>query len=231
MSSKPVLICEGPTDAIYIKLSLKKIASQYPSLIKKSDNKINYHIQFLDRSKGNIKKILQLSGGKHTGEGTGSLLNLVNIYKQQFKKYPAWQKPKHPVILLTDNDKGVESLFNQINKNYKTDIKINSDNNNFFSIFKNLYLIKIPHIDKKKETCIEDLFDQKWLNTFKYNGKTFSKENKKNHKKDIFNNHEHYGKMILATKVLPQNLSSVDFTGFQQLLNRLVQVIEHYKNK
>ena len=227
---KPVIICEGPTDPIYIKLSLKKMIDKYPKLIEKNNNRINYNISFLNRSKGNLKKVLQLSGGDTSGEGTGSLLNVINIYERQFKKYSAWKKPKHPIIILTDNDKGVKKLFKEISKKYNTKIEIDSDKN-FFYICKNLYLIKTPHINQKKETCIEDLFDQKWLESFKYNGKTFPKESKKNHKEDIFNNCEHYGKMILATKVLPQNLSSVDFTGFQQLLNRLVQVIEHYKNK
>ncbi|MCY4321441.1 MAG: hypothetical protein OXC37_03425, partial [Bdellovibrionaceae bacterium] len=208
-----------------IKLALKNMIDQYPSLIKRSNNKINYNIHFLDRSKGNNKKVLQLSGGKSDGEGIGKLLNLINIYKKRFKKYHGWETPKNPVILLTDNDEGVKTLFTQIKNQFEKDIKIDSDDD-FFPIFKNLYLIKTPHIDQKTETCIEDLFNQEQLKSFNYNGKFFPKE-----KKGLFNNSEHYGKKILATKMLPQKFSDVDFTGFKPLLDRLQKVIVDYKSK
>ena len=216
-SDKSVVICEGPTDSIYIKLALKKNFEKYPSLIKK-ENKFSYYIRFLDGTKKNTVRVLELGGG------TSNLNKFLGKYQENFKNYPAWEKPKNPVILLVDNDTGAETIFNTIKTKYKVEIKKES-NDDFFHIDKNLYLIKTPNREDKTETCIEDLFDEQWLKQIKHNGKTFFKDETK------FDKSKHYGKTILATKVIPQNFSSVNFAGFEPLLNRLVKAIENYKNK
>ena len=219
---KPVIICEGPTDSIYIKLALKKFVNEYPSLIKKTGDKINYEVRFLDRSKKDAGQILQLSGGnkKNPSEGSGGLLTFLGEYEKNFKKYPAWKQAKQPVILLIDNDDGAKSIFNSIKNNHKKIVSMEEDEP-FVFIYENLYLIKTPHINGKTKTCIEDLFDQNWLKNIKWNEKTFSGE-------EAFDIDNFYGKKYLATKVIPQNLSSVDFNNFKKLLDRLGKVIEDY---
>ena len=231
---KPVVITEGSTDRTYIKSSLKRFIEDYPSLIKKDQGKINYKLCFLDRSKELAKNILQLSGGKNNGEGTGGLSTFLGEYRKNLEKYTAWKTPNQPVILLTDNDKGskrskeakgakgAEGIFNIIKSQYKKDVSIEKDED-FIHIHKNLYLIKTPHIDKE-DTCIEDLFDQNWLNKIEWNGKKFSKD--KN-----FDNKKFFGKKYLATKVIPKNFSSVNFDNFRLLLDRFVKVIEDYESR
>ena len=222
---KPVIICEGPTDIIYIKQALKRFINNYPTLIKKTENGVNYEVHFLNRSKKNSKEILQLSGGnkKNPGEGFGWLIPFLCQYKDKINKYPAWTKPKQPVILLIDNDCGSKNIFKAIKNNYQVEISTSRDDK-FFLIHKNLYLIKTPHIKKKEKTCIEDLFDQNWLNSIKWKGKKFSKENQSDKNK-------FFEKKYLATKIIPQQLSSVNFDNFKELLNRIKEVIEDYKDK
>lgn len=258
ISDKPVIICEGSTDSIYIKWALKKLFQEYPSLIKKTENKdkdvFDYLIRFFGmeskrRRKNNsrntlTKNILKLSNG------TGFFPHFINTYEENLKKYTSCSIPKHPVIILIDNDKGAK-IYKDINKEIKDKInfelktekstdKSTDFNNtkkdchnsspfiqskiNFFHICHNLYLIKTPHTDEKPETCIEDLFDQKKLYETKWNGKIFSPENNADISK-------YYGKIILATKVMPQKFSSDDLKEFPSLLNRFVKVIENYNQK
>ena len=127
------------------------------------------------------------------------------------------------MILLTDNDSGAKDIFDRIKELYEIEINIKEDKS-FYHIHKNLYLIKTPHIDQKRDTCIEDLFDQNWLNNIEWNGKKFSRNN--DYDPDKF-----YGKKELATKVIPKNFSSIDFDNFQPLLDRLVKVIKDYESK
>ena len=210
--NKPTLISEGPTDVIYIKLALKKFKDKYPSLIKKEDRNMNYSLQFLNRKKGYLLQKLGFN------EGVGGLEHLINIYKNTFKTFTAWENPKYPVIILSDNDEEAKKLFNNINNKYEINISQDSKDA-FFHIWKNLYLIKVPN-----GPCIENLFCPKWLKDIKWQKKKFSSEKK--HDKSKF-----YGKMILATKVIPQNFSSVDFENFKPLLNSISEAIKDYKNK
>ena len=223
VSTKPVIITEGLTDRIYIKLSLKKFIDDYPSLITKTQDKINYKLCLLDRSKDQVKNILQLSGGKNNGEGTGSLPRFLGEYRKNLEKYPAWEILKQPIILLTDNDEGVKNISKTIKEQYEKAISTEQDKE-FIHIHKNLYLIKTPHIGEKENTCIEDLFDQNWLNKIELNGKKFSKEKK-------YDKQKFYGKVDLAKKVIPKNFSSVDFDNFRLLLDRFVKVIKDYESK
>ena len=208
MPHKPIVLCEGPTDRIYIKLALKKLINCYPSLIKQEENSVIYRIHFLQYT-GNIKDVLQLSGG------TDQLASFVGIYKKKTKRYKAWN-PRRPVILLTDNDKGAKSVFNAVKDHSKDKPVINiSSNDDFYYVNNNLYLVKIPSI---KEKTIEDLFDPKWLN-YEIGDKKFNRTNK--------SDDTSYGKSIFAKRVI----AKVDFSEFIPLLDRFVRVIDDFSKK
>ena len=87
-------------------------------------------------------------------------------------KIPAWN-PTQPVILLVDNDKESNSLFQVYNQSSEEEMQTSKDDKDFYHYYSNLYLVKMPHVGEKKETYIEDLFDQDWLNGITYNGKKF----------------------------------------------------------
>ena len=212
MPHKPIVLCEGPTDSIYIKLALKKFIDCYPSLIKKEENSIVYCVHFLQYT-GNVKDVLQLSGG------TDQLANFVGIYQKKAKHYQAWN-PSKPVILLTDNDKGAKNVFNAVRDHSKDKPVINiSSNDDFFYVNNNLYLVKIPSFEEK---TIEDLFDPKWLN-YKIGDKKFNRTNK--------SDDTSYGKSIFAKKVIAKNFAKVDFSEFISLLDRFVKVIYDFSKK
>ena len=158
-------------------------------MVDRYNKSLIYKVHFLDSSKVFFKEILGIRGG------TGDLKKFILKYKSEPEKiYPSWN-PKKPVIIITDNDDGAGDLFSTIKKNFKKEIKF-EDSNSFFPIVHNLYLIKTPHNEHIKKTCIEDMFNQEQLP--QYNGKTFSSDNK-------YDKNSHYGKSILATRVLPKN--------------------------
>ena len=123
---------------------------------------------------------------------------------------------------MVDNDQGSTTIFNKANKflqkkdsstGKNIEIKNNDD---FFHLYSNLYLIKTPCVNEENESCIEDLFDQGWLSKVQHNGRRFSKKNN-------FDNSKYFGKKYLATRVLPKS-TDIDFKGFKPLLDRIVKL-------
>lgn len=207
-NTKPIVLCEGKTDIIYIKLAIKKIIEEYPLLANKEDEKLNYHISFLKTDSKNIDEVLELGGG------ADKFKHLINTYKAMINKCPAWS-PKNPVIILVDNDKKGEVL--QLAKTKKE--SPNNTSSNFIYVMHNLYVLQLPSSTAEGDTSIEDLFPQKWLDST-LDGKEFG--NNTNGRSD------YYGKVPFAKKVIMQNFSSVDFSNFKPLLNNLVKVIESF---
>lgn len=214
LSNKPLLIGEGPTDAIYIKMALKKLKDRYPSLINIDGDKVYYKIKFLKYSK-NVSRVLQISGG------VSPLTTFVGRYHKDVEDYPAWS-PTQPVILLTDNDKEAKKVFSAVNQNSqsKPETKGNDD---FYYVNNNLYLVKTPHLPRKQKTIIEDLFDPKWLGV-EIKGKKFTLKGK-------YDESKFYGKMEFAEKVIAKNFDKVSFVKFIPLLDRFVAVLQAFTKK
>jgi RNA-directed DNA polymerase len=72
-------------------------------------------------------------------------------------------------------------------------------------------------------SCIEDLFDEKTLET-KINGKAFD-PNKKGGAADK------YGKFVFAEQVIKTKVDTIDFSGFSPLLDRIVAVLQDYRTR
>lgn len=214
IAQKPLIICEGVSDPIYLKLALKKLAADYPSLIGEDNGKAVFHVSFLKYSR-HVRDVLRLSGG------TGELNAFVAKFDSRVKEYKAWSK-EHPIILLTDNDDGTVKTFNVVRDISKSEISI--DNNaNFYPVNNNLYLVKTPHVGEKKETAIEDMFNttQNWEKTI-LGTRKFTRSNE-------FDEKKFYGKREFAENVIAKNFSKVNFDGFKPLLDRIVMVINHHK--
>lgn len=215
VNDRPTIICEGQTDPIYIKYSLKKLHKDYTMLVNEHKGKFIFQLFFLRFS----KKINDLL---HLGGGTGDFCKFIGHYKKRISKYQAG-KPPYPVIIITDNDNGAKTIFGSVKENSKIkDININSDKD-FYYINNNLYLIKTPHIGTVKETYIEMLFDQEWLD-YKLENKTFSPDNNADSTK-------HYGKVAFAKNVIAKNFAEINFNSFKPLLDRLLKVIQDYESR
>lgn len=80
-ASKPVLICEGWTDYVYIENALRRLAPNYPSLISlNSKGKATFKIKRFKYDRSHTAEILGIKGG------IGDFKNFIPAYKRVFEK-------------------------------------------------------------------------------------------------------------------------------------------------
>ncbi len=227
-SDKTTILCEGKTDNVYLSSAIYRLKDKYPLLIdaKAKSGEPKSLVNFMDYSR-RTKFILELAGG------TSYLANFIDSYKDRFEFYKA-DKPEQPVIIILDNDDGLEKSGGIISKLQsisnlgiypkppkKGDMKSKIKKSEFIHVVHNLYLVITP-LDNDKDTMIEDLFDKKLWDT-PLNKRTFDPSEKKEPKAN------YYGKNDFATKVVKKNKDTINFDGFIPLLDRVQKAIEHYK--
>jgi hypothetical protein len=215
---RPLIITEGKTDPVYLRNAIIRRPSFYPKLGSPAKDGFDFAVRFFNYE-GRSCKIMDLGGG------TGDLRSVVVDYLQNVSAGKSYSKRKpfghipmaHPVILVLDNDSGLASVAGTIKKNF--DIQIDTGTmSDFYHITNNLYLVKTP--ETGREASIEDLFPEDLLKQ-KLNGKKF---NAKNH----IDTSKEYGKEIFAKHVVVPNAASIDFSGFDPLLDRIAKVIDDY---
>jgi len=205
---KPLIVCEGKTDIIYIKSALRALSSNYTELVNKHDKKIEFNFKFLNISK-HFQDIFEMP------TGTSGLKLLINIYNKYMNLYKGNGK-KYPVIMIVDNDEGSKEIKSIL----KARLKLSSISpNDYYNVTENLYIV---FVSEKDGFEIEDLFDDKTLKT-NLDGKTLSRN------KDI-NPETEYGKHIFAEKVIKANKRNIDFSGFEPLFDKISFVMENYSS-
>lgn len=208
----PLIVCEGKTDNVYLKNAIKRLATTFPLLCSAAGTP-ELRVRFFKYSERRTNKVTQIVGG------VGGLCHLIKQYfadtNTVFKPNP----PKHPVVLLIDNDAGAHSVYGAIAGILKT--KKPAGHAPYIYLFANLYVVPTPFGPGGSQTKIEDFFDAKTLST-PLNGKTFDASNDTDTTK-------HYGKAKFAHEVIAKSASSINFDGFIPMLERLNDVIEDYR--
>ena len=212
----PLIITEGKTDPIYLRKAIQARSVAYPKLGKATKEGFEFALRFLNYE-GQAHEIMDLGGG--TGDLKSIPLDyLRNLDPDSKKRKPFKHTPlAHPVIIVLDNDDGLGAVAGTIKKNFGVKIDRKSVAP-FYHITHNLYLVKTP--EGAGDSCIEDLFPNKWRN-HKLKGKKFSTDSK-------IDSDNEYGKEVFAKSVVIPNASKIEFEGFDPLLNRLVAVLQHY---
>lgn len=201
--TKPLIICEGATDNIYLKCALKKYKNDYPKLIQNIEDgqKSEYQIQFLNQD-SLYAKVLKLGNGVRN-------INIFNGYHKDSKIWYQTSGYQKPIIFIVDNDREAnDAVRNLIEKN-QTD----KDNCKYYKISDNFYLV---FISQNKVCYIEKLFDDETLKK-EINGKTLSL-------KPSFDKEKHYSKTIFANKV-NENWKNINFDNFKPILNCINEII------
>ena len=216
-ASKPVLICEGWTDYVYIENALRKLASNYPSLISLDSNEMGtFLIKRFKYSRSHTAEILGIKGG------VGDFKKFIPLYKSEFERFSA-PGMKEPVILLVDNDKAGNDVLgvvsNMVKKGSRAKTKIDNKEP-YIHVHRNLYLILTPLQEGQAESQIEDLFDASTLEV-KIDGKSFNRSDEKATETT-------YSKAVFARKVVEEMASLINFEGFVHLLDRIAKVIESH---
>lgn len=217
-SPQPVIICEGKTDNIYLKLAINALAHQFPLLAdidKKGTIKRKVRIyRYADTSTG---RILKIHGG------TGELGNLIKTYIKVSKKFKL-PSNQQPFIFLVDNDSGsvqkggVFPAVRSATNNTKQVDRIAP----YTYVSANLFVVPTPLLANDSDSEMEDFFDDTTKSII-INGKSFSSSNN-------FDKKTQYGKHDFSQKVILANSSKIDFNGFSKILENISAVIDLYSN-
>jgi RNA-directed DNA polymerase len=204
---KPLILCEGKTDIVYLKCALKQLVSDYPEFVERNQDGFCFKVKFITFSR-NIKDVFSIA------EGTSGLASIIHIYEKYMKPFKGSGR-RHPVIMLIDNDSGAKEIKKRLSK---------EDSPKKYSwVVENLYVILIPSPNDEEDVAIEDLFEKQVLDT-KVDGKTFNRKTKIDPKTE-------YGKRIFAEKVVKVNQERINFDGFKEVFNRLKEVVSDYSSK
>ena len=164
---RPLIICEGKTDIVHIKCAMKSLSTTFPEFVDTSDALPIWNVNFYKRSKLNVE-VMQLTGG------TGDFTYLIHYYKERISRYKCLGQA-HPVILLADNDCGLESITKKVRKLFGKNI---NNGKPFHHLTNNLYLVVLPLFGNWNSVEIENFYHRQVRQT-KLNGKTFHPEKKR----------------------------------------------------
>ena len=212
----PLIITEGKTDPIYLGEAIKSRDAYHPRLGEPGKKGFKLAVRFFNY-RGQAHEIMDLGGG--TGDLKSIPLDyLRNLVGKKKSRKPFKHKPlTHPVILVLDNDDGLKTIARTVKKVFRVLITTASTDD-FYHITENLYLIKTPETDRS--SCIEDLFTDELKDT-RLKEKKFNATGK-------IDPQTEYGKEIFAKSVVKPNSHSIDFSGFDPLLDRTVAVLDDY---
>ena len=209
--SAPVIVCEGPTDNIYIRHAIKSLAASYPMLASNtSPPKLS--VRLFKYGERRTSEVTQLTGG------VGGLCNLLKNYHADFTTKITAPPPRHPTIILIDNDSGANAIYGAISGITKKPRP--SGKEQFIHVIGNMYVVPTPFGIGGASTAIEDFFDAKTLATT-LGEKTFSRASKIDEKRE-------YGKSAFAHEVIERNAGSIDFSKFSEIFDRIAVVIDNY---
>jgi hypothetical protein len=209
---KPLIICEGPTDTVYLKSALRKLASAHPKLASIKKSEVSIDVNFFKYSRQS-RDLLQLRGG------TPDLKFFLEAWKENLRKFK-YHPMEHPVIMLIDNDDGATNIFKMLqSKRFGITISHATDVP-FYHIGGPLYLVKTPIKGADNKSCPEDFFEPS-VRATKVDGKVFN----------VDKEHEaagEYGKVVFAERVVRASAGVIDFSGFDPILARIDAVIDDY---
>ncbi|MFD2449883.1 hypothetical protein ACFSQE_16885 [Vogesella fluminis] len=222
-NNQPTILCEGKTDNVYLKSAINRLATFFPNLVKPKTATEPYKllVSFFNYTK-RTRFLLQLYGG------TSYLKTFIMEYDVHFKFYSKAPAPINPVIIILDNDSGLKEIETYLVNSksaqpHPTTIKKEKNEirkAEFVHVVHNLYVVFTPISNAAAETAIEDLFKKETLNE-ELSGKKFNKNNN-------YDKATEYGKEYFAKKVILVKKSTIDFSGFHELLGRIEKCIGHY---
>jgi RNA-directed DNA polymerase len=216
-ASRPVILCEGKTDGVYLKYAIRSLVDDFPELGEKgADGKVILKIRLYKTTKSSTVRILGLQDG-----GSGHLPKFIGNYKEETDKFEA-PGLENPFTLLFDNDSGAGPVWKAIKLAKHSSQTINQSAP-FTHVTKNLYAVPTPLIAGKTISKIEDFFDAATLG-MKLGEKTFNDQNE-------LDSSTHYGKKLFAEQVVAKHAKDINFSGFKPLLTNICAVINEHAQK
>jgi hypothetical protein len=212
-TGSPVIVCEGSTDNIYLRHAIKRLAPSYPMLAAGTPPKLS--VRLFKYGQRRTSEITQITGG------VGGLCHLMKHYHADFTNKIKAAAPRHPVIVLVDNDSGAKDIYGAISGIAKKPRPTGKEQ--FIHVVGNMYVVPTPLGSGGARTAIEDFFDNTTLSE-KLGTKTFSRDAK-------LDTTKHFGKAAFAREVVEKKASSIDFSGFSRILDGVVAVMADYAKR
>lgn len=213
-ADRPVIVCEGNTDNIYLTHAIRSLAAKYPLLAEiDSGSKIKIKVRLFKYTDTSTGRILGMRGGY------GSLKNFLLEYNSEQGRFKAPGKLQ-PVIVLYDNDDAAGPIRSVISKITNTKL-LNTEP--FFHVVGNLYAMPTPLLEGAASSCIENFFDAETLKE-EVDGKFFDYS-------ETADKTTSYGKVVFAHKVVVPKAATINFSGFNSLLSNLSDLIEQHPKK
>ena len=209
-AQRPTIVCEGKTDNVYFRCAIRSLGPAYPRLI--TGGKLC--VRFFKYTESRTGRIMDLMGG------VGGICKLLKSYHEDLKFYFKAPISKFPVIVLIDNDSGAHSIYEAIAGITKKKKPLGRAD--FIYVTGNVYVVPTPFGLENSFTAVEDFFDAKTLAT-ELNGKKFNRKNKIEDSKDF------YSKAAFARDVVAKGASTIDFSGFKVILDRIEKVLDDYE--
>lgn len=216
--SEPLVLCEGKTDLVYIAQAARALATSYPQLASvMQDGKIKLLFRrhrYPLKERGKLTaRVLGIHGG------TPHIRQFIDVLHRAYDsiKAPSGQQP---VIIALDDDDGVRQIRSYVQERFKKKLDQAVD---FQHLFANVYIVLTPTPVGKKSSDMEDLFKPA-AHSIVVNGRNFDRSKDSDTKTT-------YGKATFAYEVVAKQAASIDFTGFQPLLDRFVEVLNDYRGR
>ena len=145
----PVIVCEGETDNTYLKHAIKSLAAIYPALAAAgSPPKVG--VRLFKYAERRTSYVTEIAGG------VGGLCKLMKHYHADLASKFKAPPPKHPVVVLIDNDLGANSIYGAIAG--ITGKRKPTGSEQFIHVTGNLYVVPTPLGAGGAKTMIEDFF-------------------------------------------------------------------------
>lgn len=209
---RPLIITEGLTDPVYLRNAIRRLPAYHPKLGAMTPSGFQYRLGFFNYE-NTIHKLLRMTGGSDT------LKTFAISYAKRLRRY-SHQPLLHPVIIVLDNDAGIKEFAKAVLNSVGVKIDLTSTDD-FYHLGANLYVVKTPEDGAGGESCIEDLFGP---------DKSLPLEGKILHLDDkTFDPAKHIRKSAFAKRVVTKNSGTINWSGFEPLLNRINAVVDHYK--
>jgi RNA-directed DNA polymerase len=212
--SAPVIICEGKTDNVYIKCAIKSLAAKYP-LLAKPGNPAKLNVRLFKYGERRTHHVTELKGG------VNGLCKLIKHYHDDVERKFKAPAPKHPVIILIDNDSGANSVLGAIAGVTGKHKPANTER--YIHVTSNLYVVPTPRTQTSGQTKIEDFFKPDTL-AAKLGSKSFDPSSDADSSAS-------YGKAAFARDVIARGADTIDFSNFAGILDRLTEAIGDYTSK
>ena len=152
--------------------------------------------------------------------GDGEVSKFIGTYLTEvFRHFKAPGVSQHPVILVVDHDSGGKGPYETASKKVGKPLDMLKP---FEHVAANLYLVPTPLPLGATSSCIEDCFQPATL-AKTLGGKTFNYKAKNKN-----SNPTEYSKGYFAEHVVQAEADTIDFSGFDPLLDSIKSAIAHY---